>query len=312
MNTSPSNTSTSPTNTSTETRRVHNAQPSSGSAAVVTTMNRTASSQTSTMSIGTNNANGASDVLNEGNEESNKNDESNMSIEVDDDVGIGIVSGTSQTSLTSNSRRRSSHLLNSISVPSSSITRSKGQHLCCIILTQAKREGYRLTIGFGKRIEWLRQGEKSFFKPGDILCDYKVAKFGSLRKKLAQAEIHAMQLFNAKQHNNNESNPTEDLSSYVKHFFDYFEWKEDNHTKSNDGIQYRDEIWRSLIGQQASLANATEDIVLRTTRAKPNRTPGSGDVATNIQLIDRQSSIVSNNYDSIDNNDSSISLESSV
>ena len=86
----------------------------------------------------------------------------------------------------------------------------------------------------------------------------------------------------------------------MKQFFDYFEWKEDNHTKRNNGIQHRDEIGRSLIGQQASLSNATDDVLMHLTRAEPNRTPGSGDAATNIQLIDPQPSTVSNNNNSIE------------
>jgi hypothetical protein len=115
-----------------------------------------------------------------------------------------------------------------------------------MILAQAKREGY-LTIRFGKRIEWLRQGENSFFAPGGILQDYKMARFGSIRKKLAHAERHALSLYNAKQHNPDENNPTEDLPTYVKHFFDYFDWKEENQANRLQAIQERDQVGRSLM-----------------------------------------------------------------
>ena len=76
-----------------------------------------------------------------------------------------------------------------------------------------------------------------------------------------------MQLFNTKQHNNDESNHTEDLHLYVKHFFDYFDWKEENHPNRTDAIQHRDEIGRSLIGQQASLAHTNKNVVLHSTCA---------------------------------------------
>ena len=141
-----------------------------------------------------------------------------------------------------------------------------------MILTEDKREDFHKTIGFGKRIGWLRQGEEAFLKPGGILEGYKVARFGSLRKKLASAGNHVLQLFNAKSHNYDESNPTKDLPSYVKHLFDYFEWKKDNNANRNDGIQQHGEIGRSLIGQQVSLSNSDDEFLLCSTRAEPNRT----------------------------------------
>ena len=40
------------------------------------------------------------------------NGQSNAAIDVIDDIGVGIVTGTSQTTLINNNRRRSSHLYN--------------------------------------------------------------------------------------------------------------------------------------------------------------------------------------------------------
>jgi hypothetical protein len=60
------------------------------------------------------------------------------------------------------------------------------------------------------------------------------------------------------------------------------------------------------------LDNPAEPIRLRSTRAETNRTPGTGDVATNIELIQQQPSTISNNNDIIEANDSSISMESSI
>ena len=188
---------------------------------------------------------------NEDDESPNTNDQNSMVSDGGGEAGVGIVSGTSETPLTSNNRRRIQPLQNQKIIPASFITGYEGQHLCSIILAQAKREGYHLTIGFGKRIGWLKEGEKSFFEPGGILQDYKIARFGSIREKLAQAETHAFALYNAKQHNRDESNPTEDLPTYVKHFFDYFDWKEENQINRQEVIQHRDQIGRSLIGNKS-------------------------------------------------------------
>ena len=155
-------------------------------------------------------------------ESPNTNDTNSMVSDGSGEAGVGIVSGTSETPSTSNNRRRAQPLLNRKIIPASFITGCEGQHLCSIILAQAKCEGYHLTIGFGKRIGWLKEGEKSFFEPGGILQDYKITRFDLIRKKLAQAETQAFALYNAKQHNSDESNPTEDLPTYVKHIFDYF------------------------------------------------------------------------------------------
>ena len=57
---------------------------------------------------------------------------------------------------------------------------------------------------------------------------------------------------------------------------------EGENANRNGGIQQRDKIGRSLIGQQASLSNFNNEVLLRSTRVGPNRTSGSGDVATNI------------------------------
>ena len=114
------------------------------------------------------------------------------------DRGVAGVTSVSGTPITSNNSRRGQPLLNRKNLPASFISGCEGQHLCSMILAQAKREGYHLTIGFGKRIEWLRQGENSFFAPGGVLQDYKMARFGSIRKKLANAERHALSIYNAK------------------------------------------------------------------------------------------------------------------
>ena len=76
--------------------------------------------------------------------------------------------------------------------PSSVISGSEGLHLSDMILAEAKWEDYHKTIGFSKQIGWFRHGEEAFFKAGGILQDYTVARFGSLRKKLASAENHAL------------------------------------------------------------------------------------------------------------------------
>ena len=294
------NSSTSVTNISTTTEVDENIEVSAESSIVVVTTNVSASIEEMPISIEYNNGN------NEGDQSPNITDPNSIVSENDVQDDVGIVCGSSEN------RRRGQQLLNRKDIPASFISGSEGQHLRSMILAQAKREGYHLTIGFGKRIGWLRQGEESFFKAGGILQDYKVARFDSLRKKLAQAENHALQLFNTIQHNNNESNPTEDLPTYVKHFFDYFDWKEENQSNRNDAIQHRDQIGRSLIGQQASLDGATQNIILLSTRAEANRTSGTGDVATDIEWIEPQPSTVSNNNNTIENNDSSISFESSI
>ena len=102
------------------------------------------------------------DVLEEVNDGSINDGESNTAIDVIDDIGVGIVTGTSQTPLTSNNRRRSSHLYNRENTSSSFISGSEVQHLCYMILAQTKREDYHTTIEFCKRIGWLRQCEEAF------------------------------------------------------------------------------------------------------------------------------------------------------
>ena len=69
---------------------------------------------------------------------------------------------------------------------------TQGQHVYCILLGKAKGDGYENSNGYGKRLEWLKEGcEDRFFIPGGKLHEYKSVRFGSLRKKLGQAESHA-------------------------------------------------------------------------------------------------------------------------
>ena len=66
------------------------------------------------MSIASNNANVTSiDANNKANESPSNNDQNNMVIKVDDQIGVGIVTEPSQTPLKSNNRRRGQHLFNS-------------------------------------------------------------------------------------------------------------------------------------------------------------------------------------------------------
>ena len=119
-------------------------------------------------------------------------------------------------------------------------------------------------------------------------------------------------MYNSKTHNSDDNDPNEDLPTFVKFFFDYFTWKDEQNTASN-AMQQRQQIGRSLVGQQPALGNNDdENVVLLGTTATPGRVSGSGDVASNIEMITTQPSTVSNTNGNNDNVDSSLSLESSV
>ena len=68
------------------------------------------------------------------------------------------------TPIVSNNHRRNTIFLNKKTLPKSFLVRAEAQHIFCMVLAQAKREGYKNSVAFGRHIGWLKCGEMSFSK----------------------------------------------------------------------------------------------------------------------------------------------------